>query len=264
MVKVGDIVIFEKEWYEKEKYIVVSLVTHLGSIYGIGKKNFGKTQHVLLENLTVVGEFPLSEEAYSEIRVGPGYNLANKLDDGYPPLRMCMEAPYGFYRGYENNRYIFSGYMFQDALGFMEEWNKTYPSMQYNILRSCALTIVAVKAWHTIIYAPVENDQTPLIYYGSVDLKNKWKSRHVAKLMAVFLRTFFFNEAGQYTSRKENESYIDYMLKATNLRMGDMHYFWLHLERSFIDKINSLGEIPYMDKMDAQSQTKILTKLIGK
>jgi hypothetical protein len=253
LVKVGDVITIENS-----SFVVADTY---GNIYGISRDVLGKNCRIQINDaVKVIGKLP--EDILPVVRISPGYNLAAQVKKvGYPALRGCMEKPQGFYYGYAKNRYILSGFAFEEVFEFIEAWNKKFSSMQYLLHRSEGLTVAKVSTWYNVLYGVTT--ENPMIYYISVQLKNKWSNRFIAKLMAVFLRTFFLGEAAQKNNRSQEESIMDYFIRLVNGMCLTSHYFSGVLSLAQIEAINALELIPEMGRENVRSQTLILNKCLA-
>ena len=243
--------------YNNQRWVV----TDNKEMRGLDRANYLKLKDVPY-NPVIVGELsPVNADEEFPVGLSCGYHLADMTKDPkYISFSSCMASPPGFANGHGNNRYVLSSYAFEEIFGFIEEWNKTFMSTSFIVRRKVGVAFSRPANWWSII---LKKSDTPELYFVSIEIKNVWNSRHIAKLLAVFLRAFFYGEAAGNTLKSENETYIEYFLRAVNNEEGDSHYFNMYINRYILDKLDSLVKLPPYSYHDICSQTVLVNRILG-
>jgi hypothetical protein len=189
-----------------------------------------------------------------------GYHLHNRTvtPTRKMSLAQCMANPLGFSAGYANNRYILSGFAFGEIFGFIKAWNKAFIKNVFIVRRKVGLEISKINVWGE---PSLKESSTPSVFFVSIEIKNALESRFVAKLLAVFLRAFFYGEAAGSTPRVRGENYLEYFLRITNLNIERSHYFDIPVTMEHLIKIDQLEKVPEVPERAHASQTYILRHL---
>ena len=195
----------------------------------------------------------------SKTRLRRGYLISKKSFemDETQIFHRCMENPRGL-QGINSDTYYFGGYSRKEALEFINWFNENYTFAEISIEHVDSLDITGACARD--IYTEPGEDWLKIVY----KVKLRYPNKFVAKLLFVFLRTYFLGENYdklRILEKLKGKTPLEILTMTINNGYGSSHYFYRKIGvKKVLDVLEKYDFTGF--NSDIYSQTSIYLDLV--